>query len=125
MHNFRINIFIMPPPKKGKQQVTGTHCSILLRYFHLKQKKDQVIPINGRREHKQQLHDCVVVSGETRSIKRKPKVCIVAKHESFGDNLIYCAERYAEFKVEGEADGFFTKQKTDLPIFANAPTFFS
>jgi hypothetical protein len=25
------------------------------------------------------------------------------KHESFGDNLIYCAERYAKVKVEGEA----------------------
>jgi hypothetical protein len=45
------------------------------------------------------------------------------KHGSFGENLIYCAEPYAKVKVEGEGDGFFNKDKTDLPIFANAPTF--
>jgi hypothetical protein len=62
------------------------------------------------------------VRQETRNIKRKPKICIVVKHESF-DDLIYCAERYAKVKVEGEADGFFSKKITDLPIFTNAPTF--
>ena len=112
----------MPPQKKKKQQGVGAQCSILLKYLHPAQKIDQVILINGR-EHKQQLHDCFVVSRETRNIKRKPKVCIVLKHESFGENLIYCAERYAKVKVEGEEDGLFDKDKTDLPIFTNAATF--
>jgi hypothetical protein len=96
----------------------------MLQYLHPKQKIDQVIPPNSR-EYKQQLHDCVVVSRETKSIKIEPKLCIVVKHESFGDNLIYCAERYGKVKVEGEgeASGYFNKDKTDLPIFANAPTF--
>jgi hypothetical protein len=111
----------MPPKKRKKQQGVGAQCSILLKYLHPAQKIDQVIPINGR-EHKQQLHDCFVVSRETRNIKRIGKICIVVKHASFGDNLIYCAERYAKVTVEGEADGFFDKV-TDLPMFTNAPSF--
>ena len=82
----------MPPKKKHKQQGVGAHCSILLKYLHPKQKIDQVIPIKGR-EHKQELQDCVVVSRETRNIKRKPKVSIVVKHDSFGDHLIYCQHK--------------------------------
>jgi hypothetical protein len=94
----------------------------MLQYLYPKQKIDQVVPPNSR-EHKQQLHDCVVASRETKSIKEKPKLCTVVKHGSFGENLIYCAERYAEVKVEGEEYGFFNKDKTDLPILANVPTF--
>ena len=90
--------------------------------MHPKQKIEQGIPIKGR-EHKQQLQDCVVVSRETRNIKRKPKVSIVVKHDSFGDHLIYCAERYAKVKVEGEADGNFDQKVPDLPLFTNAPNF--
>jgi hypothetical protein len=59
----------MSPKKNGsKQQGVGARCSIMLQYLHPKQKIDQVIPPNSR-EHKQQLHDCVVVSRETKSIK--------------------------------------------------------
>ena len=60
-------------------------------------------------------------------MERKPKVSIVGnvgKHDSFGDHLlIYCAERYAKVKVEGEADGDFDQKVPDLPLFTNAPTF--
>ena len=45
------------------------------------------------------------------------------KHDTFGGNLIYCAERYAKVTVEGEADGYFDQKQTDLPLFTNAPTF--
>ena len=107
------------PPKKKKQIGVGAHCSVLLKYLHPKQKIDEVIPLNARR-NKQELDECVVVSRETRNIKRKPKICIVLKHNSFGNNHIYCAERYAKVKVEGEEDGFFDKKQTDLPIFTNA-----
>jgi hypothetical protein len=110
------------PPKKKKQIGVGAHCSVLLKYLHPKQKIDEVIPLNARR-NKQELDECVVVSRETRNIKRKPKICIVLKHHSFGDNHIYCAERYAKVRIEGEEDGFFDKKQTDLPIFTNAPTF--
>jgi hypothetical protein len=87
------------PPKKKKQQGVGAHCSVLLKYLHLKQKINEVIPLNARR-NKQELDECVVVSRETRNIKRKPKICIVLKHESFSDNHIYCAERYASSIAE-------------------------
>ena len=93
-----------------------------MKYLNPKQKIDQVIPINGR-EYEQQLHDCVVVSREIRNIKRKSKVCIVVKHDSFSGNLIYCAEQYAKVTVEGEADGYFDQKQTDLPLFTNVPTF--
>jgi hypothetical protein len=61
----------MPPKKKSgsKQQGVGACCSILFVYLHPKQKIDQVKPQNSC-EHKQQLHDCVVVSRETRNIKK-------------------------------------------------------
>ena len=81
-----VSFFCHSPQKKRKQQGVGAHCSILLKYLHPQQKIDQVIPINGR-EYEQQLNDCVVVSREIRNIKRKPKVCIVVKHDTFGGNL--------------------------------------
>ena len=109
------------PPEKRKQQGVGAHCSILLKYLHPQQKIGQVIPINGC-EYEQQLHDCVVVSPEIRNIKRKPKVCIVVKHDTFGGNLIWCV-LCAKVTVEGEADGYFDQKQTDLPLFTNAPTF--
>jgi hypothetical protein len=62
------------------------------------------------------------VSRKTKNINGKPKVVIVVKHPAFGDSVVYCAERYAKVKVEGEPDDFFDK-KVDLPIIANAPTF--
>ena len=113
---------------KNEAQATGCWCSlpcsILLKYLHPKQKIEQVIPIKGH-EHKQQLllQDCAVVSQETRNMKRKPNVSIVVKHDSFGGHLIYCAERYAKVKVEGEADGDFDQKVPDLPLFTNAPNF--
>ena len=45
------------------------------------------------------------------------------EHDSFSDNLIYCAERYVKDKVEGEPDGYFDKIVLNLPIINNAPTF--
>ena len=63
------------------------------------------------------------MSQETRNMKRKPNVSIVVKHDSFGGHLIYCAERYAKVKVEGEADGNFDQKVPDLPLFTNAPNF--
>jgi hypothetical protein len=62
------------------------------------------------------------VSRETRNVDRKGRIVIVVKHPTFGDSVVYCAERFAEVKVEGEPDGFFDK-KVDLPIIANAPKF--
>ena len=45
------------------------------------------------------------------------------EHDSFSDNLIYCAERYVKVKVEGEPDGYFDKIVLNLSIINNAPTF--
>jgi hypothetical protein len=64
----------------------------------------------------------IVVSRETRNIDRKPKIVIVVKPATFGESVVYCAERYAKVKVQGEPDGSFDK-KMDLPMVANAPTF--
>ncbi|OEU08730.1 hypothetical protein FRACYDRAFT_249633 [Fragilariopsis cylindrus CCMP1102] len=74
-------------------------CSILLKYLHPKQKIEQVMPIKSC-EHKQQLQDCVVVSQETRNMKRRPN----------GEG--------------GEANGDFDQKVLDLPFFTNnAPNF--
>jgi hypothetical protein len=60
----------MPPKQNGsKQQGVGARCSLMLQYLHPKQTIDQVIPPNSH-EQKQQLYDCVVVSRETKSIKK-------------------------------------------------------
>ena len=110
----------MPPKKKKtkakkKQQGVGAHCKILLQYLHPAMIIEEVMPKNGRRD-KQHLADCIVVSRETRKIKKLPKVCIVVKHPSFGDRLIYCAERYAKVTAEGDRDGWFdTEAATQLP----------
>jgi hypothetical protein len=113
----------MPPKKKSatKQRGVGGRCDILLKYLHPQVLINSKIPKSGW-THKQELTDCVIVSRETRNIDRKGRIVIVVKHPTFGESLIYCAERYAKVKVEGEPDGFFDK-KTDLPIIANAPTF--
>jgi hypothetical protein len=115
----------MPPKKKNstttKQRGVGARCDILLKYLHPQVLINSKIPKDGW-THKQELTDCVVVSRETKNIDRKAKVVIVVKHTSFGDSVIYCAERYAKVKVQGGPDGFFNK-KLDLPIIANAPTF--
>jgi hypothetical protein len=115
----------MPPKKKNstttKQRGAGARCDILLKYLHPQVLINSKIP-KDEWSHKQELTDCVVASRETKNIDRKAKVVIVVKHTSFGDSVIYCAERYAKVKIQGEPDGFLNK-KLDLPIFANAPTF--
>jgi hypothetical protein len=116
----------MPPKKKkkkgGKQQGVGGRCNILLQYLHPKEYIESIFPTTTR-THKQEVKDCVIVSRDTKNIKKRPFVCILVNHPKFGDNLVYCSERYAKVKVEGPPDGFFDKDVTDLPIFANAPTF--
>jgi hypothetical protein len=104
-----------------KQRGVGARCDILLKYLHPQVLINSKIPKPGW-THKQELTDCVIVSREARNIDRKGRIFIVVKHSTFGESLVYCAERYAKVKVEGEPDGFFGK-KTDLPIIANAPTF--
>lgn len=84
-----------PQQKQKKQQGDGACCSILLKYLHPKQKIDKAIPPNAHID-KQELEQCVAVSQETRNIKRNTKVCVVLRHESFGENHIFCAEQYAK-----------------------------
>jgi hypothetical protein len=93
-----------------------------LKYLHPQVLISSKIPKDGW-SHKQELTDCVVVSRKTKNTDRKPKIVIVVKQPTFGDSVVYCAERYAKIKVEGEPDGFFDR-KVDLPIIANAPTCF-
>jgi hypothetical protein len=117
----------MPPKKKEsgssatKQRGVGARCNILLKYLHPQALVNSKIPKDGQ-THKQDLTDCVVVSRETTNIDRKGRIVIVAKHPTFGESLVNCAEQYAKVKVEGEPDAFFDKKK-DLPIIANAPKF--
>jgi hypothetical protein len=114
---------LQPKKKKTatKQRGVGAQCNILLKYLHPQVLVNSKIPKDGR-THKQELADCVIVSRKTRNIGRKRIIVIVVKHATFGESLVYCAERYAKVKVEGDPDDFFDK-KVDLPIIANAPTF--
>ena len=104
-----------PPPKK--QLGVGAFCNILVKTLHPQIMIDSIIPKSSR-INKQHLNDCVVVSRETKNIKKEARIVIVVRHELFGDKLIFCAERFAKVTVEGPADGFF-KKKIDLPIIAN------
>jgi hypothetical protein len=54
-------LFFYHATKKKEEQGVGAHCSLLLKYLHPKQKIDEVIPLNARR-NKQELDECVVVS---------------------------------------------------------------
>jgi hypothetical protein len=104
-----------------KQSGVGARCNILLKYLHPQVLINSKIPKSSQ-SHKQELTDCVVVSRETKNIDQKPRLVIVVKHETFGDSLVYCAERYAKVQVQGDAYGFFDSV-IDLPIYANAPNF--
>ena len=42
-----------------------------------------------------------------RKIKGETKPCILVKHEDYGDDLLYCAVKFAVVTSEGSEDDFF------------------
>ena len=61
----------------------------------------------------------------TRKISGKFKVCILVKHELFGDDLLYCAKQYTVMTSQGPEDNCFEVIATtslDIPIWHDSNT---
>ena len=55
-----------------------------------------------------------------RKIKGEFKLCIVVKHEDYGDDLLYCAARFGVVTLEGSEDDYFAAAAPtppDLPVW--------
>ena len=76
--------------KTKKKKGVGTKWIILLTTLH-----SQAIVGNKNLErsstNKERLSDCLMMEQVERKIKGEFKLCIVVKHEDYGDDLLYCA----------------------------------
>ena len=117
----------MPPPAKSKRKKksprlrkgVGAKCTILLSALHPMAIIEQKHP-KGSRTNRERLTNCLMMDQTTRSIKGVLKLVIVVKHEDYGDDLIYCAERFAVVTSPGSEDNYFAPvapTPADLPVW--------
>ena len=105
--------------KATKKKGVGAKASILLSALHPQAIVDVKHP-RGSRKNNERLLDCLMMEQIERKIKGVTKPCILVKHEDYGDDLLYCAERYAVCTSEGPEDDYFPEQApkpADLPIW--------
>ena len=91
----------MPPTTKrkrkkdnNKKKDVGVKCTILLSALHPMAIIEQKHP-KGSRKNRERLIDCLMMEQTMRMIKGVLKLVIVVKHEDYGNDLIYCAERFS------------------------------
>ena len=116
----------MPPLTKrkrkkdaSKKKGVGAKCTILLSALHPMPIIEQKHP-EGSRTNRERLTDCLMMEQMTRMIKGVLKLVIVVKHEDYGDDLIYYAERLAVVTSQGSEDDYFAPRAPtppDLPVW--------
>ena len=113
----------LPKPKKKRKiknkKGVGVKCTILLTALHSQAMVNKKHP-TGFCTNKERLSDCLMMEQAKMKIKGEFKLCIVVKHEDYGDDLFYCTALFAVITSEGSENDYFAAEApilTDLPVW--------
>jgi hypothetical protein len=110
LHLFFVVYFIMTKIKRLRHGV-GAKISVLKKFLHPRPLVAAKYPNAGKMDT---LHDLLALGQEEKTVSKKPKLCIIKRHDDFDDGqLLHAVARYCEVVQEGAPEHIFNDTLQD------------